>query len=307
MRPPLATCPAAHVGLDVLVEAWNRAYDGYLVDVSRDAPALADHVAAGSVDLERSLVALDGDQPVGLALLGVRPATDTTQATDAGDAGERAWVGGFGLAPSHRGRGLAVHLAEALLDVARGSGVSHVRLEVLTPNVAARRTYERVGFRIARRLLVLGGPLAPPADRNREPGKVELLEAAGWTRALGALQRLGGGSAQPWGREAAHLTPRPGDVLALAGPESAPTAVVLLRPRPAAAAASTAGRPDLSVLTGAALDDDAADAAVSALAARHPGSACRVVNEPATSPLAAAFGRAGLAVDLDQHEMTVSL
>ena len=293
VRAPLATCPAARVTPDVLVEAWNRAYDGYLVDVSRDASTLADHVGTGSIDLERSLVALDGDEPVGLALLGVRASAG---------AGERAWVGGFGLAPTHRGRGLAVPLAEALLDVARASGVSQVRLEVLTPNVAALRTYERVGFRVDRRLLVLGGELA--GDGRCRDARVEPLDASGWAPALSALERLDGGSSQPWGREAAHLAPRPGDVLALAGPDAAPTAVLLVRPRPSA---SSAGRVDLSVLTGAALDADAADAAVSALAARHPGRPCRVVNEPAASPLAAAFCRVGLAEVLDQHEMSVTL
>jgi ribosomal protein S18 acetylase RimI-like enzyme len=304
---PLATCPAARVPLDVLVEAWNRAYDGYAVDVSRDARTLADHVAAGSIDLERSFVALDGDEPVGLALLGRRPSADLADATEGGGAGARGWVGGFGLAPSHRGSGHAAPLAEALLDVARRSGVSHVRLEVLTPNVAARRTYERVGFRVDRRLLVLAGSLAEPAGRLGGPGRVEPLDDNGWAPALRALERLGGGSAQPWGREAAHLTPRPGDVLALAGPDTAPTAVLLVRPRPAGADASAVGKADLSVLTGAALDEEAADAAVAALAQRYPAGACRDVNEPETSPLAAAFLRAGLAEVLDQHEMSVVL
>ncbi|WP_207555679.1 GNAT family N-acetyltransferase [Intrasporangium flavum] len=301
---PLATRAASQVGTGALVEAWNRAYADYLVDVSRDARGLADHVTAGSIDLGRSLVVLDRGVPVGLALLGVR-------ATDAGRAaGERGWVGGFGLAPSHRGRGLAAPLADALLDLARGSGVGHVRLEVLTPNVAARRTYERVGFRVDQRLLVLGGRLAAPGDRparSTRSARVVPFDAARWAAGLAALERLSGGPSQPWGREAAHVTPRPGDVIALVGPDAAPTAALLVRPRPSASAASAAAPVDLSVLTGAALDEDAAGAAVSALAACYPGRACRVVNEPATSPLAAAFGRAGLAEVLDQHEMSVLL
>jgi hypothetical protein len=93
---------ASTVTTDALVEAWNAAYAGSFVDVSRDVPGLRAHVEAGSIDLGTSVVLRDGGRPIALSLLGARP-VDTSDAA----AGERGWIGGFGVAPSHRGPVLA--------------------------------------------------------------------------------------------------------------------------------------------------------------------------------------------------------
>ncbi len=153
----------SEVAESVLVDAWNAAYDGYFVPMRRTAEDLRAHVRVGSIDLRRSIVWLEDDRPVALSLLGVRPAGTPAAAVSSdadGAAGSRGWVGGFGVAPSHRGRGLAGPLIEEQLVVARSTGVRHVVLEVLEQNWA-RRVYERAGFAITRRLLVLTGTLAP--------------------------------------------------------------------------------------------------------------------------------------------------
>ena len=293
MRPPLVTRRAADVPSEVLVEAWNRAYTGYLVDVRRDAAGLGEHVSSTSVDLERSLVRFDGDVPVALALLGVR----------SGPTGERGWVGGFGVAPSHRGRGLASPLAADLLDVAARSGVGGVGLEVLTPNVAARRAYERVGFTVGRRLLVLSGRLSRPSAAAARGGRV--LDPTSSDAAADGVAALSRRDPQPWGREPHHVEVRSDDVVVVAGPGDEPTAVVIGRvvhpPTP------SAGATVLTVLTAAADDSTSAAAVVGALARSFDGAMCHVVNEPEGTPLATAFRQAGLAEVLDQHEMYVDL
>jgi ribosomal protein S18 acetylase RimI-like enzyme len=301
---PLATRRAVDVPLDVLVEAWNRAYTGYPVDVRRDAAGFAEHVRSTSVDLGRSLVQFDTglpDGPVALALLGVR----------SGRAGDRGWVAGFGVAPWHRGRGLAVPLAADLLDVAARAGVREVSLEVLTSNTAARRTYERVGFAARRRLLVLSGRLEEPAAARAddgqllEPGAVDDAALAWAHERVADLSVLPGGQAQPWGREPRHVGGGRDLVVGFAGPRAAPTAVVIgrvVRPPRASTGATV-----LTVLTASALDATARADGRRCPPRSFAGATCRVANEPERSTLADAFREAGLAEVLDQHEMHVDL
>ena len=300
MRAPLVTRPAADVPNDTLVEAWNRAYTGYLVDVRRDAAGLDEHVRSGSVDLDRSLVAFAGADPVGIALLGVRPEPGGPGAR------ERGWVGGFGIAPSHRGLGLAAPLATDLLDVARRSGMTRVVLEVLTPNLAARRAYERVGFRVERRLVVLSGTLREDGAPHTGGRVLDVGSREAAAIRAGVLGRIPGTAVQPWGREWGYLTWRRDDVVALAGPAMAPTAAVVARVS-TPAASSTRGPARLAVRTATAVDERAAREAVGALARRFAGCTAGVVNEPEGSPLLPALMAAGLGEVLAQHEMTVEL
>lgn len=292
---------ASTVTTDVLVEAWNAAYAGYFVDVSRDATGLRAHVEAGSIDLLRSVVLLDGGRPVALSLLGARP---PGAAED--EPGERGWIGGFGVAATHRGQGVAGRLIDEQLDVARRSGVRSVGLEVLTQNWA-RRVYERAGFTVRRRLLVLSGRLeaTPTPTRPGDPGWARTSRATDDEACVRGMAAVTGGLRAPWGREPAHLVLDPALVVLSTGTGSgtAPRArdeadgILLLRPSPGCVA----------VLAAAARDDTAARRLAAALAREYAGATCRLVNEPEGSPLVAALEAVGLGEDLAQHEMRVEL
>ncbi len=56
------------------------------------------------------------------------------------------------VAPPHRRRGAASALLGELIRIAVAEGITILRLEVRIPNEAARRFYERHGFRATRRL-----------------------------------------------------------------------------------------------------------------------------------------------------------
>jgi ribosomal protein S18 acetylase RimI-like enzyme len=92
-----------------------------------------------AVDLARSVVAYDRDEPVGMALLSRR--------------GDRGWVSGVGVLPAWRRRGVARLLMQALLARAREAGIRHVTLEVIAQNTAARALYAGLGFAEQRELL----------------------------------------------------------------------------------------------------------------------------------------------------------
>lgn len=315
--------PASTLSLDRLVDTWNSAYAGYFVPMSWDVAQLRRHIEAGSIDLDRSLVWLEGNDPVALSLLGIRPAlapatppAHSTQKSSAhnpsrgtGDSkaesghsteggtssGQdlRGWIGGFGIAPSHRGRGLATVLMSDQLDVARESGVRRVQLEVLTQNWAAR-SYERAGFVSTRRLSVLHGQLKrPPVGGDEVTNAV--WRCAGDVPDLGVqLERLHALCPAAWTREHAALRGQLGGLELLSlGERDEMAAALLVREQGGALAVAAAG----------ATNEASAHQLAAALAVRNDGRECRVVNEPDDSPLLHAFAAAGLVEVLAQYEM----
>jgi ribosomal protein S18 acetylase RimI-like enzyme len=116
----------------------NRVYEGYVVPMVLSEAQTDLHLGANDIDLTSSPLWYEGDDAVAAALLGVR--------------GARGWIGGFGLAPPYRGRGLAAELLAETLSRARARGVREIQLEVLVQNGPAIRTYERGEFRATGRL-----------------------------------------------------------------------------------------------------------------------------------------------------------
>jgi ribosomal protein S18 acetylase RimI-like enzyme len=55
----------------------------------------------------------------------------------------------IGVAPEHRGEGLAVRLIEAMASLARVGGAKRLTLNVYGMNASALRAYEKAGFRLA--------------------------------------------------------------------------------------------------------------------------------------------------------------
>jgi len=186
LTPRTTLTDAAKLPLEQLASLFNRAYEGYEVPTHVDVQALAFMEEALDLWPERSRVAWQDGEAVGLAMLGVR-----------GDAG---WVGGMGVIAPARRSGVGEVLMRALIEQARDAGVRRLGLEVLEHNLGARALYEKLGFRAWRRLEVvtLEGPLAPPAgaaaacaprDARR---RIARARSAGepWQRADATLDRL---------------------------------------------------------------------------------------------------------------------
>src|SRR3954447_17636378 len=99
---------AASYTLESLGDIFTRSFENYFYPGTTTAAVLAARVRTEQIDLQRSLVMRVGDEPAGIALLGLR--------------GDRAWCGGFGVMLPFRERGLAHKLAAAMLDQARQAG-----------------------------------------------------------------------------------------------------------------------------------------------------------------------------------------
>lgn len=239
--------------LSLLTEAWNLGYTGYFIPVYFTDSELTQWMEAGSFDLSRCLVLMDGEAPVGFSFLGVR--------------GGRGWLGGFGISPGYRGRGLAYHLFQEHVDLCRETGMEALQLEVLVENWA-HKVYARAGFAVTRRLTILQGSLP---RRSLRP----VARVGSPMRILAHSDRLHGANPPVWQRELASLAvSMPDYTNALyTGPEDRPTGYLLYQ--------AVADR--VRILDAAGGEGEAA-ALIGGLAARYPEIPVSVVNEPEGSP-----------------------
>jgi hypothetical protein len=225
-------------------------------------------VESFDLDVAGSLVALDGDTPVGLANLGLR--------------GERSWLGGIGVVSSHRRGGIGEQLTRALMDSARERGATKMLLEVITENAPAIALYEKLGFEHVRELEVLSLPEASGGG-GAEEVPLEVAQAL-----IGARRE----EPEPWQREdetIAHLIAR----------DPAPQALVAGD----AAAIYRMSGPAVSLVQ-AAGGDTGLGGIITELRALGPVSA---VNYPARGAVSAVMREEGGEVTLRQHEMVAAL
>jgi ribosomal protein S18 acetylase RimI-like enzyme len=174
----ISVAPAASLDADRLAALFTAAYAGYWFPIELDAAGLERIVRTSDLDLDASRVAAAAGDPVGVAMLGVR-----------GDAG---WIGGMGVLPDLRRRGIGELLLGEVLDAARGLGLQRVTLEVLEQNEGARRLYDRIGFSPTRLLDIWTLPGGQAGDAGRARA-VDVDEALRRIRAARAAP-------EPWQR-----------------------------------------------------------------------------------------------------------
>ena len=153
------------LALAELADLFARGYEGYYLPIHVDEPTMRYMVETWDIDLARSRVA----PGKGVCNLGVR--------------GERGWIGGLGVVPEARRRGLGRALMEAVLAQAPPL----VTLEVLEQNEPALRLYESLGFERTRVLEVWSLPAQPAvAARSVEPEPLGQSDLP-WQREEGSL------------------------------------------------------------------------------------------------------------------------
>lgn len=141
--------PASQFTFEELTEAYNQTRVDYIVPMPMNAARLRKYVHNYDVDMDASAVAIDGDQILGLAMLGVRPG--------------HTWITRLGVLPVRRRCGAGRTLMEYLIQQSRRLKVDYVILEVIEGNEPAHRLFQKLGFRDLRDLLVIRRPPAPPA------------------------------------------------------------------------------------------------------------------------------------------------
>ncbi len=148
--------------IDDLVEAQNRIFVDYLVPIRSSRPFFIDFLKSVGGNLGDVFVALDGDCIVGY----VTPVRE----------GREGWIGGIGILPGYRGKGIGTRLMAEAEELLRRRGVSEVSLEVIEGNQRAQRLYDRLGYRTTRKLLCAEGRPARFEGPGDPPTRATLAE-----------------------------------------------------------------------------------------------------------------------------------
>jgi GNAT superfamily N-acetyltransferase len=272
MSNPLNFKSAGEMSVVELAVAFNAAFEGYFYPPNMTAELLARRMRIEQIDIHHSLVAYDGKEFVGFALMAIR--------------GEFGWCGGFGITPEHRGHRRAGELMSAFLAEARRAEVKRLSLEVLTRNTVAKRLYERAGMKVSRDLLIL--------ERSGEPvvcdSPLELREAA----PLVLLRHFSRLHLQPpaWQRDLPSLLVSDGVRGFYLGEISSPDAYAL----------SMSRDDGVTYLIDLASADAKSAHVLSARIAQRPGM-LRVINEPQDSLFITTLRAYGFVEKDRQHEM----
>ena len=126
------------------VDIWNRGFQGYSVDLTQTLDSLLVRITHG-ISPADSLVAFEGEEPVGFLLNGFRSSGNS----------RLAWNGGTGVVPEMRGKGIGKKLVEAALDLYARQSVETATLEAISTNESAIRLYSSCGYKIVDELTFL--------------------------------------------------------------------------------------------------------------------------------------------------------
>lgn len=163
--------PASAFSFEELTEAYNHTRVDYMVPMPMNANKLREYVLNYDIDMDASAVAVDGNEVLGLGMLGVRPG--------------RAWITRLGVIRSNRRRGTGKTIVNHLIQRAQAKGLDHIIIEVIKNNVPAHTLFSKKNFVPTRELLVLRRPPGPP----QIDGPVANVEFLGYDDAKKLLAR----------------------------------------------------------------------------------------------------------------------
>jgi ribosomal protein S18 acetylase RimI-like enzyme len=136
------------------VEAYNRGFEGYFYNQTKDIDSFARRFGLEDISPEYSVVAYHDGMPVGIVLSGIKTIN-----------GEKvAWNGGTGVAKELRGKGVGKQLMNATLEIYREKGVRYATLEAISRNEGAIQLYKGLGYELKKHLKFLQFNEVLPAE-----------------------------------------------------------------------------------------------------------------------------------------------
>jgi ribosomal protein S18 acetylase RimI-like enzyme len=169
-EPSVDLIPASAFSYEELTEAYNHTRVDYMVPMPMNAARLREYVKTYDIDMDGSVVAVDGNEILGLAMLGLRK--------------NRAWITRLGVIRSKRRRGTGLSMTTRLVEQARQREVDYIIIEVIKNNLPAETLFTKLGFQPTRDLLVLRRPPGPP---KTEPSLAE-FRRLGYSESLHLLE-----------------------------------------------------------------------------------------------------------------------
>lgn len=142
---------ASRFTTEQLTAIYNQTRVDYLVPMPMNEARLVEYIHTYDIDLEHSLVAMQDEQLLGVAMLGLR--------------NDRTWLTRLGVIPNTRRSGVGTALCEGFLSESEKLGIDFQMLEVIKNNIPAHSLFVKLGFYEVGELLVLRrSPVIPPPD-----------------------------------------------------------------------------------------------------------------------------------------------
>ena len=129
--------------VDELIVAQNELFADYIIQIKSSRQFFLEFQRSVGGSLSTMLVAVRQGQIIGY----VNPVID----------GREAWIGGVGVVPAHRNKGIGRRLMGAAEELCRAKGVTDISLEVIEGNVRAEKLYEQLGYLETRKFLTAEG------------------------------------------------------------------------------------------------------------------------------------------------------
>jgi ribosomal protein S18 acetylase RimI-like enzyme len=159
-----------------LLQAFNLAFSDYFVQLKFTEDQLRHLFVERSVDIRRSLGVFANDEMIAFTVNGFGLWNGLETVYDAGT----------GVIPSFRRQHIAEKMFEFMIPFFREQGIKQYLLEVISENEKAMNLYQKLGFKIIRKVLLvragdgLKAKLAPSANlkivRLKEPNWSELQQ-----------------------------------------------------------------------------------------------------------------------------------
>jgi len=148
--------------LDALIDAQNEIFSDYIIPMRSSREFFIDFQRSVGGDLRYVLVASIRGEIVGY----VNPVIDRNE----------GWIGGVGVIPSMRGKGLGHRLMLSAEEFCRSKGVRDIYLEVIEGNDRAQRLYEGLGYRATRKFVTAEGKPAKFEGFGTAPRRADISE-----------------------------------------------------------------------------------------------------------------------------------
>jgi len=132
---------------ELILEAFNNAFSDYFIPFHLTLNQLQSKMKADNVLLDVSVGVFEDDQLIAFVLHGIETANNQ----------KHIYNGGTGVIPSKRGGGLTKKMHEFILPKLQEQQVDLLKLEVITTNVPAIKSYEKVGYQLERELTCYKG------------------------------------------------------------------------------------------------------------------------------------------------------
>lgn len=155
--------------IEQITEAFNLAFSDYFVPVCLTTEQLQSKMKADRVNLDYSVGAFENGNLIGFILHG----------TNIIDNKNVVYNGGTGVIPDKRGQALTKQMYDFILPILKDKGINYQVLEVISNNIQAIKSYERVGYKTFRKLKCYDGKIT----LKNEPKIIDIRELSdyNWT------------------------------------------------------------------------------------------------------------------------------